>query len=69
MRRLPTKTVLLLSILACLTCLTLALWLGLSQRSLWAALPLGLALWFGVDAWRARGWLGEAPHHQPRRLK
>lgn len=62
MRRLPARTVLWLSLAACLVCLLVTLWVGFSARSAWALLPLALAVWFGVDAWRARGWLSsDAP--------
>ncbi len=60
MRRLKTGTVLRASIIAALICLLLAALLGLGglglPRTPWSLLPLGLAAWFGVDAWRAWRW-------------
>lgn len=52
----PVRTVLILSAILALVCLAACLWAAL-RGPWWLALILGaLALWFGVDAWRAWGW-------------
>ncbi|MBB6096819.1 putative membrane protein YdbT with pleckstrin-like domain [Deinobacterium chartae] len=57
MRRLPPRTVLTASVIAMVVALVAAVLLYL-YVSWWAALiPAVLTVWFGVDAYRALGWV------------
>ena len=55
-RRVPVKTVLLFSIIAALLCAGFALYAALRQSYLTAGILAVLAVWFTIDALRARGW-------------
>ena len=55
-RRVPLKYVLLFSIIAALLCAGFAVYAGLRQSYVTAGVLAVLAVWFTVDALRARSW-------------
>ena len=56
MRRLPARTVFVLSLLLALLCLGGSAWLFLRGPWWLGLLLLALAGWFGTDAWRSWTW-------------
>ncbi len=56
MRRLPARTVFILSLSLALVCVLLAVWLFVRGPWWVGLLLLALGGWFGVDAYRAWTW-------------
>lgn len=61
MRRLKAGQVLILSVIFAVVCLAVTVWLLVESNFLFALLPAALAVWFGVDAYRAWRWTRTPP--------